>query len=265
MTVNNNERFGEVVSSRYAAQFARTGFEIFRKALPQSAIDAAREAIDRIPAGDAVRKRKSVYGVRNLLELSDPVCKLATGPDVWQFVTPILGNSGFATRAIFFNKTPDTNWALGWHQDSVISVAKKRDTAGFRAWGQKAGVWQVQPSAEVLSGMLALRIHLDDCPADNGALRVIPGSHSHGWLDDEIAEWKRRVSEVTCSVPSGGIVAMCPMILHASSRSTIPGQRRVIHIEYANCALPNGLKWNRRIRPGGAKSSGNQSAMHSHG
>jgi ectoine hydroxylase-related dioxygenase (phytanoyl-CoA dioxygenase family) len=139
---------------------------------------------------------------------------------------------------------------LGWHQDSVISVAEKVETPGFQAWGRKAGVWQVQPSAEILSRMLALRIHLDDCGAENGALRVIPGSHRHGWVEDQIAEWKDAVPSVTCEVGMGGIVAMCPLILHASSRAVLPAQRRVIHIEYANEPLPDGLKWSRQVRPG---------------
>jgi hypothetical protein len=31
--------------------------------------------------------------------------------------------------------------------------------------------------------------------------------------------------------------------MHASSRSTSDQQRRVIHIEFANVALPEGLQW----------------------
>lgn len=30
------------------------------------------------------------------------------------------------------------------HQDNVIAVKERRDVAGFTAWSQKAGVWQVQ-------------------------------------------------------------------------------------------------------------------------
>ena len=128
-------------------------------------------------------------------------------------------------------------------------VAERIETPEFSGWRQKAGIWHVQPPPEILSRMLALRIHLDDCGADNGALRVIPRSHHHGWLDDEVSDWKRSVPEVNCSVLLGGVVAMCPMILHASSRAVAPTHRRVLHIEYANEDLPNGLKWNRQIRP----------------
>jgi hypothetical protein len=46
----------------------------------------------------------------------------------------------------------------------------------------KRGVTHVQPPAEILAQMITMRLHLDDCPAENGALRVIAGSHRSGLL-----------------------------------------------------------------------------------
>lgn len=233
----------------YTAAMKRDGYSIFPQVLTPDVIAALQTAIASIPQSDAVRRKASVYGVRNLLETCPAICDLATQPALWRLVTPILGETAFACRAIFFNKTPDANWVLGYHQDSVISVAEKIETPGFLAWGEKAGVWQVQPPAEILANMVALRIHLDDCGPDNGPLRVLPGSHRHGWVEDDIATWKRDVKEVACCVPTGGVVAMRPLILHASSKSITPANRRVIHIEYANADLPNGLRWNNQVRP----------------
>ena len=129
----------------------------------------------------------------------------------------------------------------------MIAVRQKLEIPGYRGWSQKAGVWQVQPPAEVLANMIAVRIHLDDCDTHNGPLRVLPGSHRHGWLDDRLDEWKNRVVEVVCTVKRGGIVAMCPLILHASAPSEAPAHRRVIHIEFAGEELPSGLEWNNRV------------------
>ncbi len=95
--------------------------------------------------------------------------------------------------------------------------------------------------------MVAVRIHLDDCGPDNGPLRVIPGSHRHGWLDNEISHWKETVEPVTCLARAGGAIVMCPLILHTSSKAVLPNHRRVIHIEYASEELPGGLQWHRRI------------------
>ncbi len=233
--------------STYAAHFRDKGFAIVPGVLDPDRVEKLRRAIAAIPEGEEVRKKRSVYGVRNLLEVSPEVRQLAASAEIHQFVSPILGEAAFATRAVFFDKVPDANWTLGWHQDSVISVAERKEVPGFSAWGRKAGIWQVQPPAEILGRMVAVRVHLDDCGPDNGPLRVIPGSHRHGWVEDQLDHWKRTVPEVVCGVDQGGIVLMCPLTLHASSKASSPSHRRVIHIEFTGEDLPGGLRWNTRI------------------
>jgi hypothetical protein len=44
----------------------------------------------------------------------------------------------------------------------------------------------------------------------------------------------REIPPVDCLVSSGGIVAMRPLILHASSKAETDHTRRVLHIEYAD-------------------------------
>lgn len=236
-----------VDTEHYAAAFARDGYFIQEGILSTEEVEHLRIAVAQIPNGDAVRRKRGVYGVRNLLEICPAVQQLARQPHVRQFVIPLLGNRAFAVRAIFFDKVPDANWSLFWHQDNVISVAERKDAPGFTGWSCKAGVWQVQPPAHVLARMVAVRIHLDDSGPDNGPLRVLPGSHRFGWLDEQLDEWKQRVPEVICAIGCGGVVTMCPLTLHASSPSQVASHRRVIHIEYACDDLPGGLEWNNRV------------------
>jgi ectoine hydroxylase-related dioxygenase (phytanoyl-CoA dioxygenase family) len=96
----------------------------------------------------------------------------------------------------------------------------------------------------VLQKMISVRIHLDDCPATNGALRVIPGSHMEGKLDESIIADKVQGREaVTCEMSAGGALVMRPLLLHSSSASEMPQHRRVVHRDYANVSLPDGLSW----------------------
>jgi ectoine hydroxylase-related dioxygenase (phytanoyl-CoA dioxygenase family) len=234
-------------ADRYAEEFERGGYSISEGVLSPAQVEHLRAAVAGIPYGDEVRRRRGVYGVRNLLEICPAVEELARQTNIRRFVTPVLGESAFAVRAVYFDKVPGANWSLLWHQDNVISVAARVDVAGYTGWSNKAGVWQVQPPARVLSRMLAVRVHLDDCGAENGPLRVLPGSHRFGWLDEQIDEWKERVPQVICAVRCGGVVKMCPLILHASAKSEAVGHRRVIHIEYACENLPGGLEWNNRV------------------
>ena len=188
-----------------------------------------------------------VYGIRNLLEVSEDIRELAASPEIRSLVGPILGPSCFAVRATFFDKVRDANWNLRWHQDGVISVRDRVETPGFKAWSDKVGTLQVRPPDDVLLHMLAIRVHLDDCPTTNGALRVLAGSHTRRWPRERIGECKSSFREVSCEVDVGGVLAMRPLILHASSASDAPGHRRVIHIEFACHDLPGDLEWKQRI------------------
>lgn len=233
--------------SDYSGEIAEKGFAIVEGLIPPEAVENLRSAISSIPEGDEVRRRSSVYGVRNLLEVSDEVRRLAASPSIRDLVTPVLGRECFAVRATFFDKVPDANWNLRWHQDGVISVREKVPTPGYRAWSNKAGTLQVRPPENVLKEMLAIRVHLDDCPRTNGALRVLVGSHRQQWPREQIAACKSKLAEVLCEVGVGGVLAMRPLLLHASSASESPGHRRVVHIEFAHQELPGALEWHQRI------------------
>src|SRR5579875_684177 len=100
-----------------------------------------------------------------------------------------------------------------------------------------------------------------------GGTRRSPGPHAAGWLDPgAIATWTARSDAlaVDCLVPAGGVVVMRPLLLHASASSTVPGRRRVVHLEYAAEALPGGLEWydpGRERRKGPAMTCGGASGL----
>lgn len=37
-------------------------------------------------------------------------------------------------RVIVFDKTPDKNWLVTWHQDKTISVSDKKEIEGYAPW-----------------------------------------------------------------------------------------------------------------------------------
>jgi ectoine hydroxylase-related dioxygenase (phytanoyl-CoA dioxygenase family) len=107
----------------------------------------------------------------------------------------------------------------------------------------------VQPPAVVLEGMLTVRLHLDACAGENGALRVVPGSHARGRLSpEEIAALASSGEAVLCEAPAGGLLVMRPLLVHASSAATRPGRRRVLHLDFAREALPAPLRWRMSAR-----------------
>lgn len=147
-------------------------------------------------------------------------------------------------RSILFDKTAQENWPVAWHQDLTICVREMCDVAGYGPWSVKDGVHHVQPPVKVLKQMFTLRVHLDFTPSTNGALRVIPNSHSLGRLSAEEIGNEVEKAEVVCECDAGDVLAMSPLLLHASRRSESPSRRRVIHIEYApRGVLDSPLEW----------------------
>jgi ectoine hydroxylase-related dioxygenase (phytanoyl-CoA dioxygenase family) len=156
----------------------------------------------------------------------------------------LIGDEARIVRSILFDKTAASNWLVPWHQDVTIAVRERRDVPGFGPWSVKEGVVHVQPPAAVLEGMVTIRLHLDDTPAENGALRALTGSHRNGVLSAaDIGAFRERGVERVCEARLGDVVVMKPLVLHASSKSKVPGRRRVLHVEFAAGELPGGLCW----------------------
>lgn len=227
------------------AEFETNGVAVLKNSLDAAAVADLIEKLSEIKISHAVKRKKdSVYGVRNLLNLSPAARRFAEGEAVVRTAKSFLGPAARVVRAIYFDKTPETNWKVPWHQDLTIAVAEKRETLGFSAWTLKSGVVHVQPPIEILEKMIALRFHLDDADESNGALKVIPKTHLRGPLsDDEIKTTRRANQGSVCSVKKGDCLIMRPMLLHSSSAGTNPKNRRVIHLEFSAADLPNGLKW----------------------
>lgn len=217
------------------------GFAIAEHVLDGLQIDALRAVVGQ---GTALSRNGSAYGGRNLLALPE-VRNLAAKRAIRNLIQPVVGPTAIPVRALFFDKTPEANWPVLWHQDLTIAVAERRDQEGWGPWSVKAGIPHVEAPPSLLAAMLTIRLHLDDCHAENGPLRVIPGSHALGRLSRErIQAIRQSTEETSCLAQEGSALLMRPLLLHASSPAKTPAHRRVLHIEFAReDALPAPLKW----------------------
>jgi ectoine hydroxylase-related dioxygenase (phytanoyl-CoA dioxygenase family) len=220
------------------------GFEILTGVLSPDQCQALADELSRLQDEKKAFSRNRIGGLRNLLQTVPRVAELARSSQLSALLGRRLGKPPFPVRALMFDKTADANWRVPWHQDLAIAVAARIETPGFEAWSVKEGVVHVQPPREILDGMAAIRLHLDDCGSENGALKVIPGSHLRGKLNpDEIAACFKSATVHACEVAKGGALMMRPLLLHSSSPAKSPQHRRVLHIEYATEELPGCLKW----------------------
>jgi ectoine hydroxylase-related dioxygenase (phytanoyl-CoA dioxygenase family) len=232
-------------------EFERDGYRIFADVLDKQAVARLTDVLTSHKIESDSRAERGSAGLRNILRILDAVRHVANAQEIRSLVEPILGPDSAAVRGIYFDKMPDANWTVPWHQDLTIAVAARIDCPGFGPWSKKAGVWHVQPPAATLAKMMTVRVHLDDCTIENGPVRVVPGSHLCGRGDAKaIADWRRNVPEVACTAPSASALVMRPLLLHASSPAVWPGHRRVLHLEFAAGHLPGGLQWHDWVQPG---------------
>ncbi len=216
-------------------QLRQQGFRI----LPDCVRTSRRRSIDL----ELANVEMTGAGRRNLLG-DTPSIRDFAGDELAALLKPFGSENHFPVRALLFDKTPETNWNVSWHQDLSIAVADRIDTPGFGGWSLKEGVWHVQPPAAILERMLTVRLHLDDCGPEHGPLRVIPGSHRLGRLDaDGIAACRAKTPAEEIHCRAGDALVMRPLLLHASSKATRPSRRRVFHVEFACEELPGDLRW----------------------
>ncbi|HMS38854.1 MAG TPA: phytanoyl-CoA dioxygenase family protein [Pyrinomonadaceae bacterium] len=227
------------------AEFGEQGFVVIENLLEEKIVSDLQGKLANLePSNSVSRKNETIYGVRNLLNISPEIREFSQSKIVQKVAEKFIGENAKIVRAIYFDKTAEANWKVPWHQDLTISVDKKNDAYGFSAWTQKAGINHVQPPIEILEKMLTLRFHLDDTDESNGALKIIAKSHRNGRLSaKEIKSWREANEMRVCRVKKGDCLVMRPLILHSSSAGTSPKNRRVIHFEFSADELPKGLNW----------------------
>jgi ectoine hydroxylase-related dioxygenase (phytanoyl-CoA dioxygenase family) len=166
------------------------------------------------------------------------VARLARDPRLIDIASQWLGGAAIPFKATLFEKSTDANWLVSWHQDTALPLSRQHEAAGWGPWSTKSGVTYAHAPGRVLETIVALRVHLDDSTADNGTLRVLPESHFHGVLSDaQILHMSRRMTKAQCTVAAGGVIAMRPLLIHASSKVRADAKRRVLHLEYAASLL----------------------------
>jgi hypothetical protein len=163
---------------------------------------------------------------------------------VGSLATGLLGEGARPVRAVLFDKTPQANWAVAWHQDRTIVVRERVEIEGFGPWSTKDGLLHVAPPISVLERMLTVRVHLDPCGAGNAPLKAALGSHRLGYVAASDASARADAHEMAiCIANAGDVWVYSTPILHASDRAAAPSRRRVLQIDYAAFDLPAPLAW----------------------
>jgi non-haem Fe2+, alpha-ketoglutarate-dependent halogenase len=129
-----------------------------------------RRINDELPPLLALLKPgESTKDIREWHEESLYLYEICMNPRILDLVEGILGPDFYFWASNFFIKEPRTTATVGWHQDAYY--------------------WPMAPQGKTVTVWLAF----DDVDEENGAMKIIPGSHLSGII-------KHRKSEATDSV-----------------------------------------------------------------
>ncbi|WP_457337536.1 phytanoyl-CoA dioxygenase family protein [Rhizobacter sp. P5_C2] len=215
--------------------FEKTGCVVVPAVLPAGDCDALADLVEALGSGGA--------GTRSLL--SQPWCAaLAQRLRQHRVLSGLMPAGLVAVQCTFFEKSASLNWLVPVHQDLGIPVSERIDHPALRAWSEKEGALFVQPPVDFLGQLIAVRVHLDPCTAQDGPLRVIPGTHRLGHIrDDDAIALRTRGPEITLCAAKGDALVIRPLLLHASSKATGTSRRRVLHFLFGPTQPPHGLRW----------------------
>ncbi|MBK9388390.1 MAG: phytanoyl-CoA dioxygenase family protein [Planctomycetes bacterium] len=216
------------------ASFAEIGYARVPRVLDAAQLELGEALLSSVPSSRA--------GTRTLL--ADPRARaLAQALSAEPRLATLLGDAARAIQCTAFAKAPERNWLVGLHQDLSLPTEALGDTGDADAGAAKEGLRFAQPPAAILQQLVAVRLHLDDCGADDGPLRVVPGSHCDGILEHTAALALRDArGEHACLLARGDALVFRPLLLHASSKSTSGRRRAVLHFLFAPASLDHSAR-----------------------
>lgn len=133
----------------------KRGFAILENIYTTKEVGRMLSMITRATADqDCFRRTEDLFAIRRLLHELPNLKEVLFNRNLGTLVKEGFGKDYFLTKAIYFDKPPQSNWYVTWHQDIPINVKEKIDTAGFRGWTNKAGLISVIPPWNIYNRLI---------------------------------------------------------------------------------------------------------------
>lgn len=160
--------------------------------------------------------------LRRMQRFSQPIWDIIVNPIILDYVEDLLGPNIVAWGQQYFVKLPGDGKIVSWHQD--------------------ASYWPFTPARTV-----TLWLAVDDADLENGCMQVIPGTHTLGHLDfdmagrDENSVLPQKIhgierfgAPVPIDLKAGEISLHADMLIHGSAQNSSPRRRAGLTVRYAS-------------------------------
>jgi non-heme Fe2+,alpha-ketoglutarate-dependent halogenase len=145
--------------------------------------------------------------IREWHETSTYLYDIVMNPRIHDLVEPILGPDFYCWASSFFIKEPFSTSTVGWHQDAYY--------------------WPMHPHNSV-----TVWLAFDDVDAENGAMKVVPGSHLHGVIQHKRSQ--QTTSILTLELETGTFSSEDAVQFHLQAGQVSLHDDRAVHSSPAN-------------------------------
>jgi ectoine hydroxylase-related dioxygenase (phytanoyl-CoA dioxygenase family) len=177
-------------------------------------------------AGNEFRQEPNVRRLANLVAKGECYERLVSNPEILEYVGSVLGSRFKLSSLNARSANPQSHSRQPLHVDMGLLP----DDKGFAVCNT---VWM-----------------LDEFTSENGALRVVPGSHRWGRRpqDDLPDPEVIHPQEILVTAPAGTVVIMNAHLWHGGTENRTDAPRRALHSFYSRWDIPQ-QQYQKRLIP----------------
>lgn len=210
------------MTGREQVQLNELGYVVLERFMDSDYLAAVRQRVDELfeaegeNAGSEFRQEEQTRRLANLVDKHEVFRRAVAVPEIVDLVEGIIGPQWKLSSLNVRSANPFSTWTQPLHAD-MGAIADER---GY--WVANS-VWM-----------------LDDFTEDNGALRIVPGSHRLGKLPQDVLPdpHARHPDEILVTGPAGTVVVMNAHMWHGGTANRTVGHRRAMHGFYCRRDKP---------------------------
>src|SRR5436305_6539398 len=198
------------------------GYMVIENLMGAALLDQVRRRVDELfaqegsQAGGEFKQEPHSRRLANLVDKGDIFERVIETPRVLECMEHVLGPEFKLSSLNVRSSDPNNDWTQPLHADSGA-------VADERGYWVCNSVWM-----------------LDDFTADNGAIRMVPGSHRWGMAPDKaLADlYAAHPQEILLTGRAGTVVVMNAHMWHGGTANRTSAERRAMHVYYTRWDKP---------------------------
>ncbi|HVH89406.1 MAG TPA: phytanoyl-CoA dioxygenase family protein [Terriglobales bacterium] len=206
----------------HKTEVAELGYTVLQDYMGRPMLDRMRARVDELfaiegdKAGSEFRTEENARRLANLVDKGEVFREAIVQKEVLQLVASVLGEEFKLGSLNVRSSNPESGSAQPLHVDMGLLP----DARGYSTCNC---VWM-----------------LDDFTVENGALRVIPGSHRWGKKPQDVLSdiYAKHPQEVLITGPAGTVVVMNAHAWHGGTANRTKRERRALHSFYVRHDIP---------------------------